>query len=271
MNQTIYMARVLTTLSLIFILISGASAQQGSKTFTRKDTVWTISYFATGQKSTVIYSLVSDSRWHQLKAYDKSGKVIYERSYGLKHGSSGVDLKYHPNGGIYTAHYTMQPDGGIQHYDVSSYFTPEGKLDHEEDNSLGDDGLRHLQPIYSPLRTPAPNVQIAPHPLQKPNECIPMPASTEIFLINYTSERLHVRSQYTAIQAGPVYYDVDPSDTVKIGAYFATAGNPGDPLGQYSLRVETKPRNGFEYRITNAAGGTTLKQYVMAICRRIRK
>lgn len=265
------MIRALTSLSLIFIFSLGLSAQQATKTFTRKDTVWTISYFTSGQKSTEIYNLVSDSRWHQLRAYDKTGKVIYERSYGQKHGSSGVSLKYHPNGAIYTAHYTMQPDGGIQYYDVTSYFTPEGKLDHEEDNSRGNDGQLHVAPTVNPARTPVPNVHIAPQPATKPSECTPVPASTEIYLINYTSERLHIRSQYTTIAAGPVYYDVEPSDTVRVGMYFATAGNAGNPLDHYALKVETRPRYGLEYRITNAAGGTTLKQYVMATCRRIRK
>lgn len=262
------MTKIFFTLAILFGISSAALAQYGSKTFTRKDTVWTICYFTTGQKSTEVYDLASDTRWHTLKAYDKNGKVIYERSYGQKHGSSGVELKYHPNGGISSARYTMQPDGGIQHTDITTYFTADGRVDHEVDMSIGDNGMMHGPGIIT-TKGPVPAPHVTPRPAPKPNECAPVPAATEVYLINYTSERLHIRAQYKDIAAGPAFYDIEPSDTVKMGIHYASSA--ANPLDHYKLQVETQARYDFEYRVSNGGGNGSNKQYVMVTCRKIKR
>lgn len=235
-------------------------AQVGCKTYTADSTEKQVCYFTTGQKSTEISYPRSNPNWKNLKAYDLKGNVIYSREYGRRWGSSGVDIKYYPNGGLSSARYTMQPDGGIQHTDITTYFTPEGKVDHEDDRSIGNNGSMRVSPVKGPA-----------HVAPKPNECAPVPASTQIYLINYTSERLHIRYQFKDItSSGPGYMDIEPSDTTKLGIYYPK-GRESNPLGHYTIEVETKPKYDYEYRLANAGGNSTGKQYVMVTCSKIQR
>ena len=254
-------------LLMILIIATGpmAMAQHGVKTFTKDGREWAVSYFTSGQRSTEVSCTVSDSRWKKLSVYDRAGHVIYETNYGQRYGSSHVDVKYYPDGAVYSTHYTMQPDGGIQYTDITTFFAPDGKVDHVEDNSLGNDGTPHVRAPLRPDQTPAPSIYTTP----KSAECVPVPTPTEVYLINYTSERLHIRSEYKDMSAGPVYYDVEPADTVRIGAHYATM--TADPLRHYSIYVETKPRFGLGYYVNYRGMANSNNQYVLVTCHRTSK
>ena len=256
------MTRFILFLTFITVINMHAISQHACKTFTKDGYEWQVCYYKTGQKSTEISYALSDTRWKSLKVYDRTGKVIYEESYGPKHGSSGVELKYYPDGGVSSAHYTMQPDGGIQYTDITTYFKPDGTVDHVEDYSRGNDGEFHVPPVHLPA--PSPTV---PRRENKPVECTPVPPLTQVFLINYTSEPLHIRSQFMDITGGPVYCDVDPSDTVRIGAYNATPEM--NPLDHFKVKVETRARYSYEYRVSHIPGGNSGRHYIMVTCRKL--
>jgi hypothetical protein len=256
------MYRSLLGLIIAICLAFGAHSQQ-SKTINTSDSTIEIYQYKTGKRSADIRYAKASSYWKRVNVYDIHGEIVYTRDYGRKWGSSHVELKFRPEGGVSTARYTMQPDGGIQYFDVTTYFTGDGKVDHEEDRSLGDNGQPRLNPNFTHQE---PAIILKP---VKPNECIPVPASVQVHLINYTSEILHVRYQFRDIvNSGPAYLDIEPSDTTKLGIYYPK-GNDQNPLDHYSVSVETKAKNRVEYRIANAGGNNDVR-YLMVICRKIR-
>jgi hypothetical protein len=56
-----------------------------------------------------------------------NGNKVLETGHGLLHGSASLDVKYHSNGAIKSARRTFQPDGGIQHYDATTFYHVTGK------------------------------------------------------------------------------------------------------------------------------------------------
>jgi hypothetical protein len=243
-----------------------AMAQYGTKTYIKDGRQWTVSYFTAGQKSTEVSYAESDSRWKKITAYDRTGHVIYETNYGQRYGSSHVDVRYYPDGAVYRTHYTMQPDGGIQYTDITTYYAPDGKVDHEEDNSIGNEGVPLLRTMFST----GPCARYTSAYLAEASRmyagaishgCL---SDSTIPVSAFISE-----SQYKDIAGGPAYYDVDPADTVRIGAHYATP--MADPLDHYSLYVETKPRNGFGYYINYWGMASSNRQYVLVTCHRSSK
>lgn len=261
----------LSALIVVCLLYAGTiSAQYACKTITKGDTMYQRGYYTTGQLSTEISYLKSNDRWKNLKVYGKDKTVIYERSYGQRYGSSHVELRYQAGGGVASAHYTMQPDGGIQYTDITTYFKPDGTIDHEEDMSRGNDGEIHPWPIHMPERpqpvVPAPKPATTP---QKPAECAPVPGQKQLYVINYTSEPLHLTCRYKDIQAAAMGLDIEAADTATVGVY-SSFRSVIDPLQHYALQVTNKARTGYQYQVKTIANGDDARQYVMIVCRRIK-
>jgi hypothetical protein len=95
-----------------------------------------ICYHAGGQISTVEFKDSDQFNYRTFYAFDTKGNKIFEGGHGYKHGGGSLDLNYHSNGCLYTARATFQPDGGIQYYDVTTYFNEDGSFNRREDNSL---------------------------------------------------------------------------------------------------------------------------------------
>lgn len=95
----------------------------------------TVCFHQNGTVSSISFSSIQHERYYHFLAFDNKGNKVLEANHGLLHGSAGLDVKYYPNGAIRSARKTFQPDGGIQYYDVTSFFKEDGTFDHEEDNS----------------------------------------------------------------------------------------------------------------------------------------
>ncbi len=228
----------------------------------------TTCYHANGKKSTVIFKDTKEYRWHKLKIYDNTGNEIYSKEYGVKWGSSGVDLKYFTNGQVQSARYTMQPDGGIQHYDVKTVFKEDGNFDHEEDNSWGDDGRRHVTTPYTPM--PLVKTEPTKPEVKKPNECAPVQTQFEFCIINNTSDEIVITANNTLTFGKPVTRTADLGDTVLIESYYAQPGSPS-PLSIFKISLKDDPKKGYRFQIKHIAGSQERKQYAAVSLRRIRK
>lgn len=228
----------------------------------------TTCYHANSKKSTVIFNDAKEYRWHKLKIYDNAGNEIYSKEYGVKWGSSGVDLNYYANGQVQSARYTMQPDGGIQHYDVKTVFKDDGKFDHEEDNSLGDDGRRHLTPQYTPI--PPVKTEPTKPEVKKPNECAPVQTQFDFYIVNNTSDEIVITCNNTLAFGKPVTRTADSGDTVLIESYYTQPGSPS-PLNIFKISLKDDPKKGYRFQIKHIAGNQEQKQYAAVSLRRIRK
>lgn len=95
----------------------------------------TICYHQSGSKSTIEFHDRENDRYQWFIAYDVKGNKIFEGGHGYRHGGGSLDVKYHTNGSISSVRSTFQPDGGIQHYDVTTFFAEDGSFIRREDNS----------------------------------------------------------------------------------------------------------------------------------------
>lgn len=254
---------------LLLVYTAAAYAQYSCKTMTKGDTIYQRCYYTTGQLSTEICYLHTNERWKHLKVYTKTHELSYENSYGQRYGSSHVDLRYQADGGVASAHYTMQPDGGIQYTDVTTYFKADGTQDHVEDNSRGNDGEPHLRLLRPQEPKPiAPTPQTSPQP-SKPNECAPVPGQKKLYLINYTSETLQLIYQYKDGRSSAVRAAVEPSDTTVVGVY-SSYRSSSDPLQHYGIQVASRPKTGYQYQVKPINSGDTADQYVIVVCRKVK-
>jgi hypothetical protein len=248
------------SLIIIAFITQVAVAQQSCRIFATDSSELQVCYFTTGQMSTEIASRKSNKQWHTLKAYDLYGHEIYTRSYGQQYGASNVELTYYPSGAIYIARYIVLPDSGSQRTDITTYFTVDGKVDHELDNSVDKTGEQKHDQIIYPGHVPLP---------AKPGKPV-SPPSTNLYLINYTSETLMLAAQSKDIAAPPFAREIDPADTFLVGTYYATPGTQ-NPMDHYSMRIVTKPRRGYEYLIRYIEGYKSDKEYVMVTLHRAEK
>jgi hypothetical protein len=242
------MKKLLLMLGALLSLIS-LNAQYACKT---GPGIAEICYFRTGQKSTE--RAVSDKRrnWKVFTAYNRSGKVIYQQEYGQFAGSSYVEAKYYADGGISSAHYTMQPDGGIQFTNITTFFTPDGRVDHVEDMSIGNDGEMHLTPIHKSVEAPRKE-QVA--------ACNPPMLVCSLYAINGTGHRLSIHAQYKKGSSQAYDRQVNAGDSVLIGNYYP-AGREESPLEHYSLNV-IRNYKGQYYNIAVVPGAIGDRRYVM--------
>lgn len=219
-----------------------------------------ICHLQNGQKSTVVFSPKVNPRWKTLTAYNTHGNMIYQKNYGQRWGSSGVDVRYYANGALKSARYTMQPDGGIQYTDITTFFTADGKFDHESNDGTDMFGHRGPQVLVAPSHTPpAPQTQ-------KPNECAPVPAGNTCFLINNTSDVLNITAQYKPINASPFDNKIEPGDTLKIGIYYPKNDADG-PLNSWKITVHNKAKTGYHYSLQLLSGDKKTAKYIAVYMR----
>jgi len=128
-------------MKLLFLLFgflicySNVDAQLNCKTLKGKAGDSVICYHSNNKVSTLEWVSVEHQNYYHFKAFDNSGNQVFEGNHGYLHGGASLDVKYYENGSIRSARATFQPDGGIQHYDVTTFFNEDGTFNHEEDNS----------------------------------------------------------------------------------------------------------------------------------------
>jgi len=178
-------------LILLFILIKFFSFNQKEKS----DSNFEYKYFKNGKISTKRLLLSNKIHFGFLKAYKIDGTEIYSMSTRNIGGHCSVDVEYYPSGAIKKAHATDQPDGGIQHGDVTHYFDEEGNITNIVD--LSDDGWGRTvtYPDFKKVDQPV----VTPKIDKKPEvvSCAII-YSSEIFVVNLTrkpqiiiSKKLH--------------------------------------------------------------------------------
>ena len=85
-------------------------------------------YFKSGKLSTEI-RWDSIGREASVKAYDHTGKIIFDKFMRNFGGSERIEFQeYHANGGIHKIYHSSQPDGGIQWYNATYFYSEDGKL-----------------------------------------------------------------------------------------------------------------------------------------------
>lgn len=94
-------------------------------TYAKIDTLH-IHYFSKGKVSSII--TMNQLKVGKAFAYNKKGKLIYEREVSRIYGSTMVHFTHHNNGVIKSALYTSRPDTGIQGYSTQSFFSKKGKF-----------------------------------------------------------------------------------------------------------------------------------------------
>lgn len=256
---------------LLYILIAllpslELSAQLNCKTINTAEGETTTCYHANGKKSTVIFQAQKQQRWYVLKIYDNTGKEIYSKEYGNKWGSSGVDLKYYKNGQVESVRYHMQPDGGIQHYDVKTLFSEMGEFLRDEDFSLDRTGILQKGPGYiEPIKPTMKELE-----KKSPAECAPVQTQFDFYIINNTSDEIVVTTRNTITFGKTITKTIDAGDTAKIETYYAEPGSPS-PLKFYKVDLKDNPKVGYRFQIKHIAGEAQRQQYAAISLRRIRK
>jgi hypothetical protein len=135
-------------LLLVSVFSSQSFAQIGCKKLKGRGGDSTVCYHKNGKVSTIDFEIVEHDRYFEFRAYDTKGNESLKAHHGYLHGGASLDVTYYENGAIRTARKTFQPDGGIQHFDATSFFNEDGTFNHEEDNSWDKQLIIYNPPIY---------------------------------------------------------------------------------------------------------------------------
>jgi hypothetical protein len=135
-------------LLLVSVFSSQSFAQIGCKKLKGRGGDSTVCYHKNGKVSTIDFEIVEHDRYFEFLAYDAKGNESLKAHHGYLHGGASLEVAYYENGAIRTARKTFQPDGGIQHFDATSFFNEDGTFHHEEDNSWDKELTLRTPPIY---------------------------------------------------------------------------------------------------------------------------
>jgi hypothetical protein len=166
-------------LLLVSVFSSQSFAQIGCKKLKGRGGDSTICYHKNGKVSTIDFETVEHDRYFEFLAYDAKGNESLKAHHGYLHGGASLDVTYYENGAIRTARKTFQPDGGIQHFDATSFFNEDGTFNYEQDNSWDKEVT---------LRTPA----IYDFPEPKKAVVEPKKDTVFVYLKNASSRKIEV-------------------------------------------------------------------------------
>ena len=120
-------------------------------------------------------------------ALNRAQKQLFRAETGIIHGVQHVDFRYYANGAVERIHHTAQPDGGIQRYDVTLFYSEQGDFIRQEDNSTDNMGHPRLMAIPE-IERPDDYVISAPKdPLQE----LEVPTNDAVFT-NTTARNVKV-------------------------------------------------------------------------------
>lgn len=69
-----------------------------------------------------------ENKWGKLIIYNFNGALIQEWELRKIHGIARAEIEYHPNGQVSKVNYSSAPDGGIQRFESTYYYSLEGNL-----------------------------------------------------------------------------------------------------------------------------------------------
>jgi hypothetical protein len=186
-------------------------------------------------------------------------------------GHGSVDVEYYPSGAIKKAHGTDQPDGGIQHGDVTHYFDETGNVTSVV--NLSDDGPGRM--ITTPtFRQVDPVVPTKKEEKPKVVECAII-YSSEIFIVNLTRKPQIIISKKTHPN-GIGFKEktlVNPGDTVLIGGYYeAQLFTPASTVFSAEVELLKNKSNTFHFVWDNFIQATPAlrKHYLLLIDKKVK-
>jgi hypothetical protein len=188
----------------------------------------TICFHQIGTVSTLTFPSKQHERYYHFQAFDVNGNKVVETGYGILHGAGSLDVIYHSNGAIKSARSTFQPDGGIQHYDVTTFFKEDGTFSHEEDHSWD---RQITQPIFEPSK---PVSVVQPKPYRED--------SLLFYIKNTTNRKVKVLVGHKGKSVNKEIVTVKKNASVEIGKYLPV-GNDNDPNRYFDLDI--LPNNRF--------------------------
>jgi len=203
-----------TTSTLLALASSLLLSAQGRVSTVKTDTGTVVShYFTTGQLSSTAWTDI-DGRWGHSWAYDRSGRVIFDRQTRTIGGHASVTYSYHPNGAVSKAEVSDAPDGGIQWYRSTTTFDKEGQQTGFTEQGMGNEG-----PI------PGPGVRTVRQPPAQPAPQVPEAVREQRLFDNayFIVARKNCRVSLRPKQASPAAKDIDAvllkGDTLRGGSY----------------------------------------------------
>jgi hypothetical protein len=117
-------------LLLIFPFALKSFSQLNQKYVERQDGAYVYCYHKNGKLSTEEFRNSSSQYMAQgyAKAFDNTGKEIYNQPTSRSGQLSSVIFTYYENGAVKSADYSSHPDGGIQWYKKTTYFDEAGNI-----------------------------------------------------------------------------------------------------------------------------------------------
>jgi hypothetical protein len=182
----------------------------------------TICFHQKGSISTITFPSKQHERYYHFQAFDLNGNKVLETSHGVLHGSASLDVKYHANGAIKSARRTFQPDGGIQHYDATTFYHEDGTFSHEEDNSW-DKQLTH--PVFEPSQP----ITVETYKPYKED-------SLSFHIKNTTNRKVKILVGYTGKSVNKEIFVIKKYTSVEIGK-FLPKKNDNDPNHYFELDI----------------------------------
>ena len=198
-------------LLLLLLLVMGNVFAQTDRPLHKKTNIHT---FKNGKVAT--YELWDRQQHGKVYAFDHSGKEIYSNDIGYFGGSHHTEFTYYPDGAVKTIHSTHQPDGGIQYYDVTIYYTNDGVVERTDDRSL--DGHGQYKVIAPSYEQPTKPGAIPKPSTKKPDVATcAIIYTNEFYLVNYSKVSITVDILRGSTKENTV--SIAPGDTVKGGIY----------------------------------------------------
>jgi hypothetical protein len=119
-------------LSVLFFSLHSFS-QLNQKYVEKQDGAYVYCYHKNGKLSTEEFRNSSSQYMAEgyAKAFDNTGKEIYNQITSRSGLLSSVMFTYYENGAVKSAEYSSHPDGGIQWYKKTTYFDEAGKITNE--------------------------------------------------------------------------------------------------------------------------------------------
>jgi hypothetical protein len=200
------------------------------------DTTFRIAYHKNKKISTKEVVLKDNIYWGYAKAFDKTGKQIYNMQTRSVGGHASVHFAYYEDGAVRMAHYTSHPDGGIQWSDIKHHFDNDGNVVNVEDFSSDIFGRpstitilketqpeEYVHPALSPDINPKPveeTLVIKPKMEPEVMRCAEIYQS-EVYLVNLTGRKQNIssRSKNRKIEQEATNAIVGKKDTLKVGTF----------------------------------------------------
>ncbi len=194
-----------------FLLPFLGLAQLNCKTITVSKGDSVLCYHVNGKVATISYPDPTWERYTHTLIYDQNGNQVYKGSQGYRHGGGSLYLKYYANGAVSSARSTFQPDGGIQYYDVTTFFNEDGTFNREEDHSMH----THRPTLFDP--TTIIKTQPVVQPLMQKAD------SVELFIKNTTGKKVSILVQAKGSKDRTLVHI--KKKEVSIGKYVPLKGN----------------------------------------------